>query len=461
MATPSRLSSHNGSDDKESSLRPSFAKFWKKLKPKSGPHRNLTFVSANPGLPNGPAAPGSGALRQQRHDEGADKAETRRAQVRRAQLQHRQRKANYAKGMEMDIVRLRDAIERCKADCRGLAGENRSMREQLASVTMMSEPPPQQQQQQQQAPLGADQAVPSVMPGIDCSMTMAESEIDGISNPLPPTDGSVGDTDPAATWAASSFFSSEPDYMTYLSVDKNPGSPAFQVTRDMKPDQEWRAGFVEEVQAPGSTLGRADDQVELARDPEEETYRAINFILALEHTCWDHFTTAHFQLYDGNQPPSANSAVTSCSAGDVDDPCHGHNLMLSAMALQQAPGSVLQNIEKVAAAAPAPAGSISSPGEIPQADMGGSVTWRTTGLTLESLHSLAATLNPPDLELAPVQAWFEMVREYGQEAVLDNDGRVLDTLISELRGSFKCLSFGAVIERTAFDAVLRRVLGDG
>ncbi|KAK8089763.1 hypothetical protein PG997_004724 [Apiospora hydei] len=126
------------------------------------------------------------------------------------------------------------------------------------------------------------------------------------------------------------------------------------------------------------------------------------------------------------------------------------------MALQQAPDSVLQNIEKVAAAGP-----ISSPGETPQADMGGSVTWRTTGFTLESLHSLASTLNPPDLELAPVQAWFEMVREYGQEAVLDDDGRVLDTLIAELKGLVKCLSFGAVIERAAFDAVLRRVLGDG
>ncbi|KAK8089762.1 hypothetical protein PG997_004723 [Apiospora hydei] len=191
------------------------------------------------------------------------------------QIQHRQRKANYAKGMEMDIVRLRDAIERCKADCRGLAGENRGMREQLASVTVATGPLP-QQQQQQQVPLGADQAVPSVMSGIDCSMTMAESGIDGISNPMPPTGGSVA-------WAASSFFSSEPDYMTYLNVDKNPGSPAFQVTRDMKPDQEGRAGFVEEVQAPGSTLGGADDQVELARGPEEETYRAINFILAYDN----------------------------------------------------------------------------------------------------------------------------------------------------------------------------------
>lgn len=79
---------------------------------------------------------------------------------------------------------------------------------------------------------------------------------------------------------------------------------------------------------------------------------------------------------------------------------------------------------------------------------------------LQSLHDLVSTLNPPDLELAPVQAWFEIIREYGPGAVLDGGGRVLERLTAELRGLVKCLSFGAVIEREAFDSVVCRVLGD-
>ncbi|KAK8056952.1 hypothetical protein PG993_002179 [Apiospora rasikravindrae] len=463
MATQSQ-GDHDDRDDDGSSLRPSFTKFWKRLKPKSGPRRNFTFVSANPGLPN--AGSESEALRQQqqqqqqqqRHGESLDKAEARRAQVRRAQIQHRQRKVDYAKGLETDIVRLRDAIEGCKVDCRELAGDNRGMREQLASVAMVTGPPA---QQRQQGPLGTEYTDQSVMSGIECSamMMIPESSITGIANPRPPTDGFAGDADPAVVWAASSLPSLEPHRMAYLNVDENLGSPAFQVTRGTMADQEGYAGSAEEIQALSIMLGGTVDQAELAQGPDEETYRAINFILALEHTCWDHFTAAHSQLCDGIQPPSANPAVTSCSAGDVDDAYHGHALMVSAMALQQAPGSVLRGLENVAAAAAA-TGPISSPKEIPRANTGNSLAWRATGLTLESLHGLASTLNPPDLELAPVQAWFEMVREYGQEAVLDDDGRVLDTLIAELRGMVKCLSFGAVIERAAFDDVLRKVLGD-
>lgn len=139
--------------------------------------------------------------------------------------------------------------------------------------------------------------------------------------------------------------------------------------------------------------------------------------------------------------------------------------MVSAMTLQQAPNFVFQRLEgHVATATPVvnPASS-SSPNSPPPRDDtngGSSVAWRMTGLTLESLHNLASTLNPPDLEVVPVQAWFEIIRKYGPEAVLGDGGRVLERLTAELRGLVKCLSFGAVIKREALDSVLYRVLGD-
>lgn len=79
------------------------------------------------------------------------------------------------------------------------------------------------------------------------------------------------------------------------------------------------------------------------------------------------------------------------------------------------------------------------------------------GLTLESLHGLASTLNPPDRELAPVQAWFEIARLYGADVVLD--AALMDRVRNEMARDVDCLHFGAVIQREAFEGVLERVLG--
>ncbi|KAK8048879.1 hypothetical protein PG994_010609 [Apiospora phragmitis] len=285
MATQSQ-GGHGGMDDNEGGLRPSFTRFWKRLKPQPGPRRHITFVSANPG----PAGPDSDPLsqqqHQQQHDEGAgSKAGARRAQDRRAQIQHRQRKANYAKELEADIVRLRGDIKRCKGDCRASRATTRAC--------SGGWPPPLLWLGHRRGKSSGSRWVlalrdRSVVAEIDCPMTVAESGDGGISNSLPPPPprGYGGDADAAAVWAASSSFSFEPDYLAYLDVNENLGSPAFQVTRRTKADQEGYPYFAEEVRTPGPTLGVTDDQVaELGQGSEEETDRAINFILAYELPC--------------------------------------------------------------------------------------------------------------------------------------------------------------------------------
>ncbi|KAK7924875.1 hypothetical protein PG985_006929 [Apiospora marii] len=423
MATQPQ-SDHGDRDDNGGSSRPSFAKFWKRSKAKLEQRRNITFVSANTGIPNGELA--GQAPNTLRHDESIGKAEARRAQVRRAQIQHRQRKANYAKELEMDIVRLRGDIERCKADCWTLAGENQGMRQQLAAAAAAAAP-------------------------VDHRPVMLEM----VANPLPllPPQEYGGETLAAAaaaaatTWVPLPSFDFEPGYIAYLDVDGNLGSPAFQVTRVTTSDQEGSAGL---------PFGEDGDRGKpVMNSSGEETDKAINFVLALEHICWSHFKAVDFQLHNGNQPSPSPLPASSCT-GDVGiDPCHGYALMVSAMALQQAPNPVFQRLESHAStAAPEP------PHLREGADGSNSVAWHTTGLTLESLYDLASTLNLPDLELAPVQAWFEIIREYGPGAVLGDGSQVLERLIAELSGLVKCLSFGAVIEREAFDSVLCRVLGD-
>lgn len=60
-----------------------------------------------------------------------DKAQLRRAQVRKAQTQHRQRKANYVKQLEMDVARIRDMIEDTERDTHKLLEENKAMRARI------------------------------------------------------------------------------------------------------------------------------------------------------------------------------------------------------------------------------------------------------------------------------------------------------------------------------------------
>ena len=86
------------------------------------------------------------------------------------------------------------------------------------------------------------------------------------------------------------------------------------------------------------------------------------------------------------------------------------------------------------------------------------LSWTSTSLTLASIHGLASSLVPDDtVEVAPVQAWFELVRRFGVD-VLMAEG-VLEALKREFVGVVRCPHFGAVVERGAFESVVGRVLG--
>jgi hypothetical protein len=84
------------------------------------------------------------------------------------------------------------------------------------------------------------------------------------------------------------------------------------------------------------------------------------------------------------------------------------------------------------------------------------LSWQGSGLTLESLYGLASSVNPSDLDLAPVQAWFELAARYPPEILLRKD--VEDRLKKEFVGVVKCPHYGAAIERGAFESIVARVL---
>lgn len=70
----------------------------------------------------------------------ADKAEARQAQVRRAQIEHRQRKANYVKHLEIEVAGIRDMITATQTKARLLLAENNAMRSRLFTEAVPRQP---------------------------------------------------------------------------------------------------------------------------------------------------------------------------------------------------------------------------------------------------------------------------------------------------------------------------------
>ncbi|KAK3900289.1 hypothetical protein C8A05DRAFT_17388 [Staphylotrichum tortipilum] len=83
----------------------------------------------------------------------------------------------------------------------------------------------------------------------------------------------------------------------------------------------------------------------------------------------------------------------------------------------------------------------------------GNISWESSALTLRNLHGLASSLRKDDeVELAPVQAWFELVRRFGVGEVM-REG-VLERLKRELGGGVRCPHFGAALGRGVFEGVV-------
>ncbi|KAI1394140.1 uncharacterized protein F4822DRAFT_38373 [Hypoxylon trugodes] len=421
--------------------RPSFTDYWRRTKEAA---KQITFVSSNLEQQAGPSSKDDTSphnKKQSQQDSSSSdsqaKSQARRAQVRKAQIQHRQRKANYTKQLEMDVAELRDLIARAERDGMLLKGENEAIRRKLLRAGV-------------NVGVGAPRLV---MPTLDYGRLGMEAGGGGYS----------------------------PQYtVNFLSEGGlDLGTPVYQVQRTSTPSGS-SAGTVggSTGAAPGGSGGKADADY------------AINFILGLEHVCWDHFHPSYYD-HDHYDPESSEN---------------GHALMATSLALRSAPAGVWEQIdaEKKRRNLPDDHTSIvaSQPPIIPPLSFGGGdnssynntnnnidpnilASWQispppplpsqtttqsnptpttaaaasASGLTLEGLYGLASTLTPADgSELAPVQAWFEMLRLYSNSSAL-TDISTMDRVKSELASVVECVFFGAVIQRGAFEDVLERVLG--
>ncbi|KAI3329000.1 hypothetical protein HD806DRAFT_269239 [Xylariaceae sp. AK1471] len=406
-------------------FRPSFTGYWKRSKDQQA-GKNLTFVTSK--LSQSSA---HGEHEAQAEPSAEAKARARRQQVRKAQLQHRQRKANYTKQLEMDVTKLRDDIAKVEQEITSLKKQNNGIRSRLAC---------------------GDEAVLPVALNVSPADTM----------------------DMAFSTCLAPNYTVSLDMLDYLDT------PAFQVRRASPSllDTGARATSSHATEtlrgatpiSAVSTNLEDDTTTEMALS-EEQTDQAINFILALEHCCWDHIDQSCFERHDHHsskqqpqpqpqprpRPPHCPlvTAMHATTATDDDEEDaeeinehleNGHTLTATALALQSAPYNIFTQISDMQQ----PLSSSSTPTPTP-------VTFPCQTLTLTNLRRLARTLNPSDTELAPVQVWFELASLYGVAVATDKD--VLENLKRELAGEMRCVTFGAAVQRDVFEGVLDKVMG--
>ncbi|EWG48249.1 hypothetical protein FVEG_08089 [Fusarium verticillioides 7600] len=336
-----------------------------------------------------------------------EKAKLRRTQVRRAQIQHRQRKAEYQKQLELDITHFRELIALTEFESEQLKKDNDSIKDLLANKGI---------------------TIPRCKSGTCSIRPRLTKEVVAGDN-----DAWVDDT------LGVKLRTEDPTFQEY---DQDGGEIFADINVDdiivtLKKDEsmETPAFSIRSNESSSNSTSSPPPLPDLNLTPDEEQ-KAVNFILSLEHICWDHFFVGDF--------PS-HSHLSN------DEP-KGHCLMASSLCMANAPLDVFGDRKLVSSASSCHnRRSLGLDPHVPPVHL----EWPSPRISLSSLYGLAQSLNPGDLEITPVQAWFELASRFDKSLLLER----LDLLGTELVGVSKCLEFGAVMEKDAFENVVARVYG--
>ncbi|PQE13920.1 alanine racemase protein [Rutstroemia sp. NJR-2017a BBW] len=398
----------------------------------------------------------------------------RRAQVRRAQIEHRQRKQNYVKHLEEDVIRLREMIAAAENEASLLAKENGAMKSTLSNVISnegASDSQVWNQASQSQAFINSpfSQAIdPSSTsslsepgkrhnsPGdtinyLTAQHDMLSGHLDNINSS---EDYAPMLTYPSAGQQISYGPSISPSSYVSVQFDEAINDECLQISSgsSSSDDNDIFAG-AENVELDFSTMdlskplpplpGEAfQQQLPVSTEPQPNynsplrpppppkskspapdlSLIAINFILALEHPCRTHFQ------HRPNPPPPF----------DPEGSHTGHELMASTHVYVSAPASSFTFSD------PAPSSVPSAP-------------WPSPSLSLAQLHAMSQSLPKDDFEITPVQAWFEIVERYDvQKVAQEGTVTALKRALGPLVG---CFDFGAVMEVGRFWEVVGEVMG--
>ncbi|WYZ34617.1 hypothetical protein EsH8_I_000893 [Colletotrichum jinshuiense] len=432
--------------------RPSFTEYWREEKEHERAGR-LQFVSEVPFHPSSSSSPSLAAGHSsQVPGEGSqpdpskptssvtpagkstEKAKLRRQQVRKAQVQHRTRKANYIKQLELDVSRFRDMIAAAEKEVLAYRRENEGMRgaararglvipgELKGKGVVVAEVrvAPQEHEGQVGVQRGEVQMLPPPPPYVPGQYQTPQQQVD-VQPPQyeqPPQ---------PATGAQEAYQPQTVDYDPYPPVDLFGNVDMGDITVTMRKDDTLGTPCFQIASSSPTLVNPSSEPTSPDQLSPEQEIIAINLILAMEHICWNHFHPRQFP-----------------SHGDSCKAASGHTMMASTMCMSSAPQRVYRTIRR---------GEANTTTHSWPADTGAG-----SALSLKSLLSLARTLNPGDIELTPVQAWFELAARYGAAVLMEDV--VIEALKREFCGVVDCIHFGAIIERDAFESVVERVMAE-
>ncbi|KAG9235503.1 hypothetical protein BJ875DRAFT_268692 [Amylocarpus encephaloides] len=343
----------------------------------------------------------------------------RRAQVRKAQIEHRQRKANYVKHLEQDIIDLREMISSVEKEATTTQQENEAIRNAMLSANIkipLSSVLPITEQSQIRHPERIPPAIPPFQSPPNLTIqTQPQRESQGVEMDISWL------TEAAGSSTVSTIFD-ELLSQTVLQVSPTSSQRQPSPQANQSPGGFSNTSPISSAGLAGQRSTRLSPPPRAPRIEEVDlSTLAINFILALEHPCRTHF-----------HPPASEF-------DPLGDPS-GHELLASTTLYSSAPLKVFPTLS---AAVPVP-------------------TWThpsSSAVTLANLEEMAKSLPKENWEITPVQAWFLLAGRYGVEYLvrlgkLEGIRRELSTLVG-------CFAYGAVMDEARFWDVVAREVGEG
>lgn len=345
--------------------------------------------------------------------------EHRRAQVRKAQKEHRQRKENYVKHLEQDVIRLREMISAVEIESTVIRKENLDIKLSLSkaniSTSTLNDPatfhpsspdrsPSTFQQAGDIAPHSNLNEFQSPEQNMQWSSSVSSGSIVTVNfDDL--IDTGYLQVSPESDFAPVDIINS-PDIFNFPTNTfapnhsesaPNPSRPHNQHTRQRS-----------------NASGIVSSSTSMPNQPDTSSI-ALNFILALEHPCRTHFHSSSIE-FDPKGDPS------------------GHELMASTLLYSHAPPPIFNNLD--------------------------SASWSVPTLELSQLWQMSQSLPKGDWEITPVQAWFLLTASYDVKRLLGEGGKKLNSLKEELSRLVGCFQFGAVMDEGKFWDAVSGVMGE-
>ncbi|CZR59110.1 uncharacterized protein PAC_09002 [Phialocephala subalpina] len=409
----------------------SFSAFWQKGVDKVS-FKSVKFMpnTTKPGADKKSGSKTSAGDKDQDDGEGESsnltQKQRRRAQVRKAQIEHRQRKENYVKHLEQDVINLREMIAQAETESVLFQHENEAIKSTLQKANVLA--PPTSQFQTRAPPIPENPLPEGNFDFMDFATTLpTEPQQSDLSASISPPaqfynwptissnspedmlistsfdewiDSTILQISPVHSHSSGNIPRREPDLDIYNFPNNftNPhvtNPPPLNPPPHLNPPPISNINNLNQEALANLNLDASLDKP-LPRLPDEGkdstaqapaaqavTYPdlstlAVNFILALEYPCRTHF-----------HPPPASF--------DPKGKPTGHTLMASTLLYTSAPPSIYST-------------ETNSPTE--------NASWTAPSLELKQLYNMSKSLPKGDWEITPVQAWFLLTERYTVDELL-------------------------------------------